>query len=60
MEDNNGLPQKTGIEPIDVAVRKTLAWEQSHLSNPLVQVTLLGFAAYGIYIAVNKMMNKTA
>lgn len=59
MEEKKGiLPQKTGITPVDTAVTKTLAWEQSHLSNPLVQFTLLGFAAYGVYHLATKMMAK--
>lgn len=45
----DGLPTKTGIAPIDTAITKTLAFEQSHLGNPLVQVALLGFAGFGIY-----------
>lgn len=52
------LPQKTGITPVDTAVKKTLDFEKSHLGNPLVQVTLLGFAAYGIWTLANKMMAK--
>lgn len=49
---------ETGIAPIDSAVRKTLAFEQSHLGNPIVQVALLGFAAYGIYTLISPYLKK--
>lgn len=45
----DGLPTETGIAPIDTAITKTLAFEKSHLGNPLVQVTLLALAGYGLY-----------
>ena len=45
----NNADGKTGIAPIDNTVRKTLAFEQSHLGNPIVQFTLLGLAVYGAY-----------
>jgi hypothetical protein len=55
------LPTETGVAPIDAAINKTLAFEQSHLGNPLVQFTLLGFAGYGIYTLATKLMGeKTA
>lgn len=59
MEDEqDGLPTKTGIAPIDTTVKKTLAFEKSYLGNPLVQVALLGFAAYGIYHVATKILKK--
>jgi hypothetical protein len=45
----NGLPDKTGIKPVDTLVERTISFEKKHLSNPLVQFTLLGLAAYGAY-----------
>ena len=48
----------TGVAPIDATIKKTLAFEQSHLGNPIVQFALLGFAAYGIYHLATKMMKK--
>jgi hypothetical protein len=53
-----GLPTKTGVAPIDSTITKTLAFEQSHLGNPLVQITLLGFAIYGVYHLGTKLMKK--
>jgi|DEB0MinimDraft_10_1074344.scaffolds.fasta_scaffold02741_15 hypothetical protein len=44
-----GLPEETGIEPVDKLINKSLEFERSHLGNPLVQFALLGFAGYGIY-----------
>jgi hypothetical protein len=48
------LPTKTGVAPIDSVVNKTLAFEQSHLGNPLVQFTLLGLAGFGLYKLIFK------
>ena len=50
----------TGIAPIDSTVRKTLAFEQSHLGNPLAQVAILGLAVYGAYHLATKFMAKKA
>ena len=58
MSRADGLPTETGIKPIDSAITKTLAFEASHLGNPLVQVALLGFAGYGIYTLATKLMGK--
>ena len=52
----DGLPTETGIAPIDSAIVKTLAFEQSYLGNPLVQVALLGFAGFGIYTLAAKFI----
>jgi hypothetical protein len=54
MENEN--TQTTGVKAID----KALAFEQSHLGNPMVQFALLGFAAYGIWTLANKMIAKKA
>ncbi len=45
-----GLPTQTGLKVIDDNIRKVVAWEQSTLSNPIIQVALLGLAGYGIYV----------
>ena len=50
----NGNTPNTGIKAFD----RALAFEQSHLGNPMVQVALLGFAAYGIWTLANKVMSK--
>ena len=47
--NGDSLPTETGVAPIDKAITKTLAFEKSHLGNPLVQFALLGFAGFGIY-----------
>tara|TARA_R110000787_G_scaffold44415_6_gene109020 strand:- start:300 stop:503 length:204 start_codon:yes stop_codon:yes gene_type:complete len=59
--NNNGWNDAvgdTGIAPIDSTVKKTLAFEQSHLGNPMVQFALLGFAVYGIYTLATKYLIK--
>ena len=45
----SGESQKTGIKPVDTVVEKTISFEKKYLSDPLVQVTVLGLAAYGAY-----------
>tara|TARA_R110000868_G_scaffold335707_1_gene596571 strand:- start:65 stop:223 length:159 start_codon:yes stop_codon:yes gene_type:complete len=47
---------ETGVAPIDSAITKTLAFEKSHLGNPLVQFALLGLAGFGVYILVTKFI----
>jgi len=49
---------ETGIAPIDTVVKRTLAFEQSYLGNPLVQATLFGFAIFGLYTAFNVISKK--
>ncbi len=44
-----GLPTQTGVKVIDTGVYKIVQWEESVLSNPILQVTILAFAGYGIY-----------
>ncbi len=51
---SDDLPNKTGVAPIDSVVSKTLAFEQSHLGNPLVQFALLGLAGFGLYKLIFK------
>jgi hypothetical protein len=41
---------ETGIKPVDKMITQTLAFEKSHLGNPILQVTLLGLAAYGKFV----------
>jgi hypothetical protein len=52
----DGLPEKTGLEPIDKGMSDVLAWEKSHLSNPFIQIGLLGLAGYGVYILAGKAL----
>ena len=49
---------ETGIKPVDTVITKTLAFEKSHLGNPMLQVFLLGLAAYGGYVLVTKYVIK--
>jgi hypothetical protein len=49
---------ETGIKPVDKMITQTLAFEKSHLGNPILQVTLLGLAAYGAYALVTKFVIK--
>jgi hypothetical protein len=49
---------ETGIAPIDSTVRKTLAFEQSYLGNPITQFALLGLAVYGAYHLATKYLIK--
>ena len=46
--------EETGIKPVDSVITKTLAFEQSHLGQPLVQFALLGLAGFGAYTLINK------
>ena len=58
---NNGWEYaegETGIKVVDSTITKTLAFEKSHLGNPILQVALLGLAAYGGYVLVTKYLIK--
>ena len=48
--------EETGIKPVDDVITKTLAFEQSHLGQPLVQFALLGLAGFGAYTLIKKFM----
>jgi len=53
-----GANGETGIAPVDMVVKRTVEFEQSYLGNPLVQVTLFGFAIFGLYTAFNVISKK--
>jgi len=57
----NELEEKsegTGVKIVDTAITKTLAFEKSHLGNPVLQVLLLGLAVYGAYALTTKYLIK--